>query len=293
MRKLIATLLLSMFVSTSWANKDTIKIMVPVPVGGTWDAVARSLAKHMEDHTSDTVLVENRPGAMSQIGIRNFVSTSTRENSILVSMAEVFAVDFEGSDQVLPIAYIGSIPESIVVRSTSKLIQVKDLAVTKDRVTIACIGYGGLTGYLTSAAKNANLECVPYKGALQAINDVMGGHVDVASSGLANAKALRDSSRIKILGYTGHKRSHLAPDVPTLLEQGIDLPSSLKFWVFVHKDTPPKKIAELQKIILSAVAGSKFKSATYDLGLDIEPYSGSAADYFYRHVKLVQDFYKK
>lgn len=283
---------MSMFVSTTWA-KDITKITVPVPVGGTWDAVARSLAKHMEDHTSDTVLVENRPGAMSQIGIRNFVSTSTRENSILVAMAEVFAVDFEGSDQVLPIAYIGSIPESIVVRSTSKLNQVTDLVTAQNRVTVACVGAGGLVRFLITSSKNANLDCVPYKGAPQAVNDVMGGHVDVAISGIANAKALRESGRIKILGYTGNKRSHLVPDVPTLLEQGIDLPSSLKFWVFVHKDTPPKKIEELQKIISATINGSKFKSATHDLGLTIDPYPGSAADYFYRHVKLVQNLYKK
>ena len=292
MKKLIAILLMSMFVSTTWA-KDITKITVPVPVGGTWDAVARSLAKHMEDHTTDTVVVENRPGAMSQIGIRNFVSTSARENSILVAMGEVFAVDFEGSDQVLPIAYIGSIPESIVVRSTSKLNQVTDLVTAQNRVTVACVGAGGLVRFLITSSKNANLDCVPYKGAPQAVNDVMGGHVDVAISGIANAKALRESGRIKILGYTGNKRSHLVPDVPTLLEQGIDLPSSLKFWVFVHKDTPPKKIEELQKIISTTINGPKFKSATHDLGLAIDPYSGSAADYFYRHVKLVQNLYKK
>ena len=292
MKKLIAMLLMSMVVSTTWA-KDITKISIPVPVGGTWDTVARTLAKHMEEHTSDTVLVENRPGAMSQIGIRNFVSTSARENSILLSIAEVFTVDFEGSDQVLPIAYIGGIPESIVVSSTSKLNRIADVSTAQNRVTLACVGTGGLIRYVISTSKNSNLDCIPYKGASQAVNDVMGGHVDVAITGLANAKALRESGRIKILGYTGNKRSHLAPDVPTLPEQGNDFPSSLKFWVFVHKDTPPKKIEELQKVISATINGSKFKSATHDLGLTIDPYSGSAADYFYRHVKLVQNLYKK
>ena len=277
---------MSMLVSMSWA-KDVIKVTAPVPVGGTWDAVARHLAKSLEDHTDAAVVVENRPGAMSQIGIRNFVSSSTTSNSILVSLAEVFVANFEGSDQVLPIMYIGEVPESIVVNSNSKFTQVKDLAVTKDRVNISCVGSAAMVKSFMLSSKNTNLNCVNYKGASQAVTDVMGGHIDVGIMGLAGASALRESGKIKILGHSGHKRSHLAPDVPTFLEQGVDLPS-LKFWVFVHKDTPPTKIAELQKIVSLAVNGSKFKSSTHDLGLAVEPHTASAADHFYRHVKRLQ-----
>lgn len=293
MKKLFAILLMTMAINTVCA-KDIIKIMAPVPVGGTWDSVARSMAKAIAQQTGVPTTVENRAGAMSQIGIREFVTSADINTvSMLVAIPYVFSTDFEGSDQVVPIAYIGSVPESLVVKDTSRYTQAKDVVTAQSHTTLACVGDGGLTKFLVVLAKNTNLMCVPYKGGPQGIADAIGGHIDIATTGLAAAKSIRESGRIKILGYTGHRRSHLAPDVATLAEQGIDLPSSLKFWVFVHKDTPSKKIAELQRIISTIILDPEFKSATYNLGLDIEPYRGTAAEYFYYHRTLIQNMYKK
>jgi tripartite-type tricarboxylate transporter receptor subunit TctC len=293
MKKLIVTILMTVFLSMTWA-KDNIKLMVPVPVGGTWDNIARIMAKSMEQQTGSKVIIENRAGAMSQIGIRDFVASADLNGmSMLIAIPAVFSIDFEGSNQIVPIAYIGSVPESLITKTASKFNQIKDVVVTQSYTTLSCVGDGGLSRFLTVAAKNPNLMCIPYKGATQGITDVMGGHIDIATTGLAAAKAIRESGKVKILGYTGYRRSHLAPDVATLAEQGIDLPSSLKFWVFVHKDTAPNKIAELQKIIATTIATDEFKSATHDLGLDIEPYRGTAAEYFYYNKTFVQDMYKK
>ena len=268
MKKLLAILLAVCAVtaqaqpnSNMFGQRDAVKIIAPYPVGGTFDKVARSLQQSLQDVLGQNVVVENKPGANGVIGSREIQNHRGDEPLIMVSGTSLFINNpsVDGVTDMDAIFYLGYVPEAIVVRPEFKYNSAADLVKNStERVTLANLSLGDASSIFKSVAKKPNIDLITYKGSAQSLVDVMGGHVDMTSAGVPNIKGFHEAGKIKILGVAGTQRSPFFPEVPTFKEQGINMPATLKFYVWVNKGADPAKVSKLVAQIKTATQSKDF-----------------------------------
>ena len=284
----ITTLLMSFAV-----HAQNVKLIIPVPPGGTTDNIARALGQAVGNVLNVEVTPFNFPGVNSTLGIRRLIQETGP--AFMVSQAVPFmgTESIEDIDHITPVHYLGPVPETLMVRPNFPLNNVNEIAKTTTRVVFACIGDANMPRFLINKTKNTNIDCVPYKGAPQATVDVMGGHVDGVTLGLAAAMRLADSGKVKVLGYTGHRRSPLAPNIPTFEEQGLTIASSMVFYVWANNKIGAEQFNRVTNAINTAVRSPEFQAKLKEQGIDPEPIKGSVADHFKNHMKDVYNLSKK
>ena len=213
-----------------------LKFVVPWPPGGPPDAVARLIGQRVGDALRQQVVVDNRAGANSIIGTElvarsapdgytYLVTTGSHTTNAALNAKLPYDTlrDFVSLTQIGESAgmVIGVHP-SVPVRSIPDLVA---LAQSKpDQLTFGSAGNGNtlhLAGELFKAATGTRITHVPYKGAPLALNDLLGGHIDMMfASPLSMSSPVRQG-RLRGLAQMGQKRSHVLPELPTLGELGI------------------------------------------------------------------------
>jgi len=237
-RRLLALAALSLAAATasaqSWPTQP-IRWIVPYPAGGGTDVVARTVASGLEKPLGQTIVVENRPGAATIIGATAIAQAEptgymigTADSGTLAFNSSLYA---KLSYDPAKFTYIGGIakfPLLLAVNVNSPYKTVDDvLAAAKKepgKLTAASAGAGSphhLALELFKQRTGANLLHVPYKGAAPAIQDLLGGQVDVMfidlASGLPNVKA----GKLRVLAAATPERVSVLPDTPTMAEQGV------------------------------------------------------------------------
>src|SRR5229473_126829 len=183
-----------------------ITLIIPFAVGGSNDMVGRAIGKKLTEAWGQPVIVENRSGAGGMIGTPT-VAAAPPDGYTLLLVSSTFTIN---ASNKLP------------VRSAKELLA---LARSKpDQITYASSGPGSInqiSAELIALSAGAKLMHVPYKGGAPALNDLLGGHVDIYVSSLPQVLQLAQSGQAKALAVTSAKRTALLPDVPTLEESGI------------------------------------------------------------------------
>ena len=213
-----------------------IRFLVGFAPGGSTDIVARLLAQKMTDSMGQQVVVENRPGAGSNIAAEALAKAPPDGYTILACTTGLFAIQpflykklpYDPEKDLLPVTQTGSLPYIIVVHPSLPVKGVRDfVALAKRRpgeLNYASSGIG--TGSHLSAeyfrhAAAINLVHVPYKGTGQAMGDLLGGQVvlmfDQPVSSLPHVKV----GKLKVLGISSGKRFPTLPEIPTVAEQGL------------------------------------------------------------------------
>lgn len=237
-RRLLALAALSLATATasaqSWPTQP-IRWIVPYPAGGGTDVVARTVASSLEKTLGQTIVVENRPGAATIIGATAIAQAEP--NGYMVGTADSGTLAFNSSLYAklsydpAKFTYIGGIakfPLLLAVNVNSPYKTVADvLAAAKKepgKLSAASAGAGSphhLALELFKQRTGADLLHVPYKGAAPAIQDLLGGQVDVMfidlASGLPNVKA----GKLRVLAAATPERLSVLPDTPTMAEQGV------------------------------------------------------------------------
>ena len=218
----------------SWPTQP-IRWIVPYPAGGGTDVVARTVASGLEKPLGQTIVVENRPGAATIIGATAIAQAEA--NGYMVGTADSGTLAFNPSLYAKlsydpsKFTYIGGIakfPLLLAVNVNSPFKTVDDViqAAKKEpgKLSAASAGAGSphhLALELFKQRTNANVLHVPYKGAAPAVQDLLGGQVDLMfidlASGLPNVKA----GRLRVLAAATPERVAALPDVPTMAEQGV------------------------------------------------------------------------
>ncbi len=234
-------------------------LVVPFPPGGSTDALARLLQAHLQTKLGRVVLVENKSGAAGSLGAAQVAKSAADGTSFLVTfnshavipaILEKPALDVE--QDLMPVFLVGTAPYVIATNASRPFKNFADvIAASKTKpgsIQYASVGIGTL-GHLamTMLAKKAGVDIihVPYRGGGPAMNDVLGGHVDliVGSAALVTAQL---GPNLRPLLQLGRERLPSLKDTQTSIEAGFPDSETLAWWgIFAPKGTPPDIIASM------------------------------------------------
>ena len=237
-----------------------IRIVVPFPPGGGTDVVARAVAPKMSEALGQPVLVDNRAGAGGNIGTDSVAKSAPDGYTLLVASAStainttlVKNLSWDLSRDFAPVACLVLNQHLLAAHPSVPANNVKELiALARSKpgqVTYASYGNGSsahLAGELFKMMAGIDMLHVPYKGAAPAVNDLLGGQVNVMFADVAALLSHVKSGRLKALGIASARRFEGLPDVPTIAESGVPGFESGGFLGLVAPaGTPPAVIAAL------------------------------------------------
>lgn len=234
-----------------------IRLITPTGAGGVSDGLSRMIAQALSDQLGQPMVVENRAGAMTQIG-NEYVSRATPDGytilwgAVDMTMLPVLrksAANFDAGRDLAPIALAVSTWGAYAVTSKFQADSLKEfVALAKAKPETIRYGTNGVGGSLHLAAEmlaiNAGIKLVhvPYKAIAQAVTDVISGEIEMASLAISTAAANR--SRLKLLAQAGPTRHPMIPDVPTTAELGMPDVSVVFWFGFLAPPATPRPIIE-------------------------------------------------
>jgi tripartite-type tricarboxylate transporter receptor subunit TctC len=253
-------------------------------------------------------VIENRTGAGGTIGIDTAIKSPPDGYSVLItndnvaSAPHVLGLNEDYLKELLPVATLGRQPQALAVHpSLAGINSVADLiSLAKQRPGMGCATSGvGSNQHVLLAwfAREAQikLDHVPYRGAGQAINDVLAGHVQIAFLGPTALLPQYKGGKLRLIAQSGDVRSPSLPEVPTLQESGFP-GMILESWyaAFVPIGTPPTLIARLNTAMGKALAdaGTRerfMESATEAVGGTPEDLARVARGDFDKYARLVKE----
>ena len=265
-----------------------VHFIVAYSAGGTGDVVARIVAPKLSLALGQTVVVENRAGASGAIGARSVVAATPDGHTLLVGQTAEVAINqhwlkglnYDPDKDLVPVALLSVVPLALVVPAKAPYSTFAEYvaALRNGKHTFASAGTGTpghFAGELIKAKTKANLTHVPYKGAGPALNDLIGGHVEMYFPGMPAAMPLVKNGLVKVLGVSSAKRSASAPDVPAVAETAGFNDFSFTLWqgIFAPHGTPPDVIAKLNSEINKVLNDPDIKKKLMDAGAEVEPMS--------------------
>ncbi len=245
-----------------------ITLIVGASPGGTTDRVARGIAQEMSDILGTTVIVENKPGAGGNIAADQVARSAKDGNTLLVSFTS-FTVNaslykklpFDPQKDFSPISILAQVPSVLVARKDFPANNVEELIkLGKSKPKELSFALGGIGSSLHMATANFQMVTgieglnVPYKGTSPAIQDLVGGQVDLMFASVENVLPLLDSGRIKFLAVTSDKPLKQFPGLPPVSDTVPGFTSQAWFGMFGPAGMSPERLAELNK---AAVEGAK------------------------------------
>jgi len=275
----------------AWAQtypSSPVHLVVAYAAGGTGDVVARIVAPKLSVALGQSVIVENRAGASGAIGARSVAIANPDGLTLLIGQTAEVSINqhwvknlsYDPDKDLQPVAMLAVVPLALVVPAKAPYSTMKEFlaALLKSKLTFASAGTGTpghFAGELLKAKTHADLTHVPYKGAGPALNDLIGGHVDLYFPGMPAAMPLLKGGLAKMLAVSSAKRSGIAPDVPTVAESaGIkDFDFTLWAGVFAPHGTPAAIVARLNSEINKILDDADVRHKLVDAGADVEPMS--------------------
>jgi tripartite-type tricarboxylate transporter receptor subunit TctC len=248
----------------AFGQSATTTLVVPFPPGGSTDALARVLQAAMQAKLNRTVIVETRSGAAGALGAAQVAKSAPDGTSFLVtfdSHAVIPAIlekpPLDVEHDLVPVFLVGTAPYVIAANADRPFKTFTDvIAASKEKpgsVKYASVGIGTL-GHLamTVLAKKAGVEIthVPYRGGGPAMNDVLGGHVDLIAGSAALITPQLGTNMIRPVMQLGRERLPSLKDTQTAIEAGFPDFETLAWWgIFAPNGTPPDVIANMGKLV--------------------------------------------
>jgi len=253
-----------------------LKLVVPLSPGGLADIQARFLAPYLAQALGHDVIVENKPGASSLIGLKEVIRAAPDGKTLLYTIASPIVVSphlltaqsVDPMRDLIPVVPTVFTAQVLVARSSLQAHLAKDL-VSLPPVQNTPLRYGSygtgssshLYGELLASSAAVELQHVPYKGASEVIRDLVSGQIELCFISLAVALPYVKSGKLKILGVVGPKRNHQIPEVPTFSEQGFKNLNSVGWLGFFGPAKMPMELVlrfneVIQKILAVQAVGS-------------------------------------
>src|ERR1700722_5087393 len=247
-----------------------ITLVIPFAVGGSNDMVGRAIGKKLTETWGQPVVVENRAGAGGIIGSA-VVAAAPPDGYTLLLVSSTFTINpaikksmpFDTIRDFTPVAFIARSPLLLVASNKLAVQSAREMLALARRnpgkITYGSAGPGSINqiaAELIALSAGIKLMHVPYKGGAPALNDLLGGHIDIYVSSLPQVLQLAQNGQAKALAVTGAKRTALLPDVPTLEESGIAGLDLSSWWGIVGPAGMPADIvnalnSEIGKMLTS------------------------------------------
>ena len=275
----------------AWPNKP-ITLIVPFPVGGGTDAFARPLAAQLTKQLGRQVIIDNKGGAGGNLGATTAAKAAPDGYTWFIGAVHhtiapsVYPkLDYNLANDFVPIAMIASVPQVIVVNpqkiaATDLKGLVAYLKANPGKVTFGSAGNGSshhLAGELFKAQTQTFVIHIPYRGAGPALQDLIGGQVDMMFDGLGSSATHIKNGRLKAIAVAGDKRAPGFPDIPTTAEAGV--PSyKVATWygLWAPKGTPKDTLDRMANELSTALASKEIQASWANIGAEPPTLAGKA-----------------
>ena len=264
-----------------------VRIIVPFAAGGTTDIFARLLAEQLSRQLGQQFVIDNRGGAGGNIGtdavakaapdgytlVMGTVGTHAINSSLYARMPYDPQVDF------VPVAFTAGVPNLMVVNKGNVKAQtvrdfIAEAKAAPKPLTMASSGNGTsihLSGELFKQQTGVSLTHVPYRGSGPAVNDLVGGQVDVMFDNLPSSIEQVRAGNLRAIAVTGKQRSPALPDVPTVAESGLPgFEAESWFALFAPKGTPEAVVQVLNAEVRKALETPDVSKRFAELGGEIK-----------------------
>jgi tripartite-type tricarboxylate transporter receptor subunit TctC len=289
LRRLAGAMMMGLLAVSAAANADTnsdrpMRMIVPWVVGGSTDALGRLLAEFMSARLGQSIVVDNRPGAVGTIGTNVVVRSAPDGQTILLGTNSTFAMAphlyaFLPYDHVKDLTPIGPVAGNQQILCVNPALPVKTLAeftaylhAHPNKVAFASSGNGGsshLAMELFMSMTGTHMLHVPYKGGAPSLQSVVANETSAAFVDVSVAVPLIRSGALRPLGSSGQRRAPGLPDVPTITEAGLKgFDSQTSFGLFAPKGTPAERIATLNRALNSALSDPAMIAKLNFMGFD-------------------------
>src|SRR5262249_44507443 len=265
-----------------------IKLILPYTAGSPDDGLARLLAPHLSVRLGQTVIVDNRPGGGTGIGVSAVMAAEPDGHTLLFSnsLSHLIAplvtttVTYAPLKDFVPIATMGSSSNVIVIGNAVPAANVRELvAHAKANPGKLNFGFGQgtlpqLVGEMFKAAAGIDITNVPYKGGAQAITDLLGGRIDMNIGTAATLLPLHRAGKLKMIGYTGTVRAADMPDIPTMVESGYpSVVSTTYYGLCGRADLPGGIVRRLNAEVNGILGEVDVKESMAKIGFEPKPLS--------------------
>jgi tripartite-type tricarboxylate transporter receptor subunit TctC len=269
--------------------EKAITIVVPYPAGGVMDLTARALADSMTGYIAHPVIVVNKTGAGATIGGAAVAAAPPDGYTlgffpVAAAVPEVFRFAYSApysSNDLLPVSAVAATAMSFAVKADSPIKSMKDvieLARKGGGVLIGTPGKQTLPSMIMvkmATKEGVKLEDVPFGGDAKTLPALLGEHVVVGAIDYAALKPSVESGKIRVLAVCTEKRIDLAPDVPTVLELGYDLPYVSSLGLFGPKALPEGVAKKLDELVAKIVKEPKFAQRMKEMSIQISYKDGA------------------
>ena len=268
-----------------------VRWIVPYAAGGATDVLSRLLCQYLQDRLGQPFIVENKPGAGSNIGTQAVINSPPDGYTLLLtSTANAINASFDPSltfdfaKGIAPVAGVARIPLVLVVNNSLPIHDVAEfIAYAKanpGKLSIASSGIGTslhLSGELFKAMAGVQFTHVPYRGSAPGLTDVMAGQIQGMFDNVTSSFEFVRTGKLRALGVTTKERSDTLPDVPPISDTLPGYETSSFYGVGAPHDTPTEIVDLLNKNINAALADPVIKQRIAELGAI--PITGNAKEF--------------
>jgi tripartite-type tricarboxylate transporter receptor subunit TctC len=257
-----------------------VRWIVPYAAGGATDVLSRLICQHLTDRLGQPFVVENKPGAGSNIGTQTVINSpadgytlllTSTANAINASFDPTLRYDF--ARDIAPVAGVARIPLVLVINNELPVHTVAEfIACAKaspGKLSIASSGIGTslhLSGELFKAMAGIQFTHVPYRGSAPGLTDVMSGHIQGMFDNVTSSFEFVRTGKLRALGVTTRERSATMPDVPPISDTLPGFETSSFYGVGAPRGTPVPIVDLLNKEINAALAAPTIKARLVELG---------------------------
>ena len=300
----VMTLLPILATAQIWSPTKAITFVVPVAPGSSNDLIARMLSEKLPARLGQAVIVDNRPGASGLVGAASVARAAPDGHTIVIVPSDVYmapiltpkagGANFDVIKDFAPILTAGSAPLLIVASPTINVKTPQELVAFLKKNGPTSYGSPGtgspmnIAGEMFKRSTATQLNHVPYRGVLPAVNAVLANELPLSIVALAGAAPHIAAGKLVPVALVERQRSELIPTLPTLTESGIaGVETAVFFQILAPAGTPAPVIQRLNTDINAILATPDFKEKLRGMGVAIT--GGSSAD----AAKLARDTYAR
>ena len=292
----------------AWPQRQAIKVIVPLSAGSATDIVARVVAEELERRLKQSIVVENRVGAGGAVGTGAAAKAEGDGYTLLVNSASHTVLPamytnlaYDTARDLAAVIPLGAVPTVLVVSPAKGYKSLADFVkAAKDRPGAMNYGSAGVGNSSHLNAERFRLSAgfeaahVPFRGAPEALRELMAERIDFYFSPLLAALPLVQDGKLQILAVSGERRAAALPDMPTTLEAGYPN-SEYNFWIgmFAPRTTPRDIIERLHKETAAVLAAPAVAEKLKTLGVDPMPMTPAEFDaYIEKDIGLNRELVK-
>lgn len=263
-----------------------VRILVGFAPGGAMDIVARTVGQVMEKGLGQAVVIENKPGAASNIAIQQLIASPNDGHTIMLVANGLTAnpflytqQPFDPNTDVTPISLVARLPVVFATGAGAQITSLKQL-IEVSKAKPGSVSYGtpgaGSTPHLATElfarAAGITLTHIPYKGGKPAITDVLGGQLPMVSVNAVEVLPHVKAGKLRVIAALSSERVSTLPDAPTIAESGFPGFEASVWHAFIApKGTPPAVVERLKTEIHKALADPAVKDRLAALGAVVSP----------------------